>query len=161
MSLNSAASPQLDGRLSWSGTLAQLVAAFPSPAFPAGTQAYCSDFGLVTWTGSTWGTEVPGTIAANTTVTQAAGTPVASELCNISATAAGAATLPASVAGLQITVHNLSAYNVTVFPNAGGTTTEKINALTSNAGYVMATNTSTTFTCAVAGQWYTVPRVAS
>ncbi len=161
MSLTSSASPGLDGRLGWIGTLAALAAAFPSPAFPVGTQAFTTDFGIVSWTGTSWAAVNPGTIAANTTVTQAAGTPVASELANVTATAAGAVTLPASIPGASIVVHNISGFNVTVFPNAGGTTTEKINALSANSGYVMATNTSTTFTCAVAGQWYTVPRVAS
>jgi hypothetical protein len=101
------------------------------------------------------------TIAANTTVTQAAGTPITAMLTNMTATAAGAATLPVSQGGLELTVHNISASNVTVFPNAGGTTTEKINALSANAGLVMATNTSTVFTCVAPGQWYTVPRVPS
>lgn len=101
------------------------------------------------------------TIAANATVTQAAGTPVTTMLVNITSAAAGAVTLPPSQPGLEMTVHNISANNVTVFPNAGGTTTEKINALGANAGLVMATNTSTVFTCVAAGQWYTVPRVPS
>jgi hypothetical protein len=101
------------------------------------------------------------TIAANATVTQAAGTPLTTMLVNITSAAAGAVTLPASQPGLELTVHNISANNVTVFPNAGGTTTEKINALGSNAGIVMATNTSTVFTSVAAGQWYTVPRVPS
>jgi hypothetical protein len=47
MSLTSSASPGLDGRLGWSGTLAALAAAFPSPAFPVGTQAFTADFGIV------------------------------------------------------------------------------------------------------------------
>lgn len=101
------------------------------------------------------------TVAANTTVTQAAGTAIVSALNNITSTAAGAVTLPPSTPGLEIVIHNISAFTVTVFPNAGGTGTEQINALGANAGYAMATNTSTTFTCVVAGQWYTVPRVAS
>lgn len=101
------------------------------------------------------------TIAGNATVTQAAGTPITAMLVNITAAGAAAATLPASQPGLELTVHNISAFNVTVFPNAGGTTTEKINALGSNAGIVMATATSTVFTCNVAGQWWTVPRVPS
>jgi hypothetical protein len=101
------------------------------------------------------------TIAANATVSQAAGTPITTMLTNMTSAAAGAATLPVSAPGLELTVHNISANNVTVFPNAGGTTTEKINALGSNAGLVMATNTSTVFTCTAAGQWYTVPRVPS
>jgi hypothetical protein len=101
------------------------------------------------------------TIAANTTVTQAAGTPITAMLVNMTSTAAGAATLPASAAGLELTVHNISGFTVTVFPNAGGTGTETINALSANAGIALLTNTSTVFTCNTVGQWYTVPRVPS
>lgn len=155
------ASPQIDGRLDWSGTLSALVAAFPTPAFPKGSQAYTTDFGLVIWTGAFWENNTAVTIAANITVTQAAGTLVTAELCNVTATAAGAVTLPISVPGNIIAVHNISAFNVSVFPNAAGTTTEKINALGNNAAIVLATNTSTSFTCVVAGQWFTVPRVPS
>lgn len=102
------------------------------------------------------------TIAANVGGTQVAGTPITQMLNNI--TAAGAsysATLPPSVPGLELTVHNISAQTVLVFPNAGGTGTEKINALAANASISMLTNTSTVFTCNVAGQWWTVPRVPS
>ncbi|WP_104656512.1 hypothetical protein [Ralstonia insidiosa] len=101
------------------------------------------------------------TIAANATNTQASGTPVASMLVNVTAAANGSVTLPVSAPGLEITVHNISANTVSVFPNAGGTTTEKINALTANAAISLPTNTSTVFTCVTAGQWYTVPRVPS
>jgi hypothetical protein len=102
------------------------------------------------------------TIAANVGGTQGTGTPITAMLNNI--TAAGASysvTLPASAPGLEITVHNISSQTVLVFPNAGGTTTEVINALSANASISMSTNTSTVFTCVVAGQWYTVPRVPS
>jgi hypothetical protein len=102
-----------------------------------------------------------GSVAGNTTITQAAGTAIGAELNEITGGAATAVTLPASIPGMIITIHNVSAFNVSVFPNAGGTTTEKINALGNNAAYVMATNTSTQFTCTIAGQWRTVPRVAS
>ncbi len=101
------------------------------------------------------------TIAANATNTQVSGTPVTAMLTNITAGAAGSVTLPASVPGLEMTVHNISAFTVSVFPNAGGTGTEKINALAANAAISMLTNTSTVFTCNVAGQWFTVPRVPS
>lgn len=155
------ASAQIDRRIDWYSTLSALVAAFPNPTFPQGTQAYTTDFGLVNWNGSFWENETALTIAGNITVTQAAGTLLTAELCNITATAAAAVTLPASVPGNIITVHNISAFNVSVFPSAAGTTTEKINALSANAAIVMATNTSAAFTCVVVGQWYTVPRVPS
>lgn len=101
------------------------------------------------------------TIAGNATNTQAAGTPVTAMLTNITAGAAASVTLPASAPGLELTVHNISAFTVTVFPNAGGTTTEKINAGASNAGLALPTNTSTVFTCNIAGQWFSVPRTPS
>jgi hypothetical protein len=102
------------------------------------------------------------TIAANVGGTQVTGTPITQMLNNI--TAAGAnysATLPPSAPGLELTVHNISANTILVFPNAGGTGTEKINAAAANASISMPTNTSTVFTCNVAGQWWTVPRVPS
>lgn len=101
-------------------------------------------------------------IAANVGATQATGTPIATMLVNI--TAAGAsysATLPASVPGLELSVNNISAQTVLVFPNAGGTGTEAINAFAANAAISMPTNTSTSFTCNTAGQWYTSPRTPS
>ena len=101
------------------------------------------------------------TSAANATVTQAAGTPVVTMMTNLTAAALAAATLPVSQPGLELTVHNISAFTITVFPSAGGTTTEKINLLAANTGLAMPTNTSTVFTCNVAGQWWTVPRVPS
>jgi hypothetical protein len=99
------------------------------------------------------------TVAGNTTVTQAAGTPIVTMLVNVTGGAATAVVLPTSANGMEITVHNISAFNVSVFPAAGGT--ETINALSPNAAIVMATNTSTVFTCVVPGQWYTIPRVPS
>jgi hypothetical protein len=155
------ASAQLDARIDWAGTLAGLVAAFPSPSFPKGTLAYTTDFGPVYWNGSFWENQTAATTAGNATITQAAGTPITAELVNVTGAAASAVTLPASVPGNVITVHNISAFSVSVFPNAGGTTTEKINALGNNAAIVMPTNTSAAFTCAIAGQWFTVPRVPS
>ena len=102
------------------------------------------------------------TYAANATGTQASGTLLTSMMCNL--TAAGASysvTLPPSSNGMDITVHNTSGNTILVFPSAGGTGTEKINALSANASISMPANTSAQFTCVVAGQWYTVPRVPS
>jgi len=107
--------------------------------------------------------ESAATLPAGTVVSQAgsAVAPIVTQLVNITAGAAGSAQLPVSMAGNSITVHNISANNVTIYPNPGGTGSETINALSANAGIVMATNTSTTFTCVSPGQWYTVPRVPS
>jgi hypothetical protein len=102
------------------------------------------------------------TIAANVGGTQGTGTPITAMLNNItSAGASYSATLPPSAPGLELTVHNISANTELIFPNAGGTGSEKINALSANASISMATATSTVFTCLVAGQWWTVPRVPS
>ena len=103
------------------------------------------------------------TIAANSTATQASGTAVKTMIANVTSAATGpySVTLPVSAPGLEITIHNISAYSIYVFPNAAGTTTEVINALSANASITMTTNTSTIFTCVVAGQWYTIPRVPS
>jgi hypothetical protein len=147
----------IDGRIDWSGTLAQLIAAFPNPTLRKGTLAYTTDFGAVYFNGSVWANQTPATIAASTTVTQAAGTAITAELVNITATAAGAVTLPPSVPGNSIALLNISTFNVTVFPN----TNETINGLSANAGLVMASAKSAQFTCAVPGQWVTVPRVPS
>lgn len=102
------------------------------------------------------------TVAANATGTQASGTAIKSMLNAVtSAGASYSVTLPVSAPGMVITVHNISGNTVLVFPNAGGTTTETINALSANAAISLTTNTSTDFTCVVAGQWYTLPRVPS
>ena len=101
-------------------------------------------------------------IAANATGTQASGTAITTMLVNVTAAAGSySVTLPVSAPGLELTVHNISANSIFVFPNAAGTTTETINALSANASITMLTNTSTSFTCNTAGQWYTVPRVPS
>lgn len=157
------ASAQIDRRIDYNGTLTNLIANIPTAGFPPGTWAFCSDFGFVTFNGTNWVMQNSTTIAANTTVTQGAGTPITAELVNVTTTAAGAVTLPASAVGMVITVHSITATNIlSVFPNAAGTTTEKINALGANAALVFPTALSSTqFTCAVAGQWYTIPRVPS
>lgn len=101
-------------------------------------------------------------IAANAAGTQVAGTAITTMLVNM--TAAGpsySVTLPVSAPGLEISVNNISAQTVLVFPSAAGTGTETINALAANAAISMPTNTSTVFTCNTTGQWYTVPRVPS
>jgi hypothetical protein len=100
-------------------------------------------------------------IASNATNTQASGTPVTTLLTNVTGAAAGSVTLPASVPGLELTVHNVSGFAVNVFPSAGGTGSEKINGGSANAALSLPAQTSTTFTCVLAGSWYTVPRTPS
>ena len=102
-------------------------------------------------------------IAASATDTQVGGTPITAAVNHVTSTGSSqAVTLPPSTPGLQITIALATAANtVDVFPNAGGTGTEAINALAANAKLTMAALTSATFICAVAGQWFTVPRVPS
>jgi hypothetical protein len=101
-------------------------------------------------------------IAANVGGTQGTGTPITTMLANVSAAGANySVTLPPSTVGMEITVHNVSTQTILVFPNAGGTGTETINALSANAALSQPTNTSTVYTCTVAGAWLTVPRVPS
>lgn len=104
------------------------------------------------------------TVAANATGTQASGTAVIATgvVAVSSAGAAYSVTLPVSIPGMSIEVVCITGTNtVKVFPNAGGTGSETINALSANAGITMATLTSATFNCVVAGQWWTSPRVPS
>ena len=97
------------------------------------------------------------TIAANTANTQAAGTPVIAMVVKVTATAAGSILLPKSVAGTEITLHNSSAFAVSVFAQVG----DVINALAANAALSLPTGTSVTFTAISAGLWFTVPRIPS
>lgn len=129
--------------------------------FTAG-QWYCNGLASGFVRGQSLQTFSSAVIAAAAGGTQAAGTPINQMLVNVTATAAGqSSTLPPSAPGVEITVHNISAYSTLVFPNAGGTGTETINSLAANAALSMAAGTSTVFTCTTAGQWYTVPRVPS
>ncbi len=102
------------------------------------------------------------TVAANVGGTQGTGTAIKSMLNTI--TAAGGSysvTLPVSAPGVELTIANISSQTLLVFPNAGGTTTEAINALGANNSISMLTATSAVFCCTVAGQWWTAPRVPS
>lgn len=105
----------------------------------------------------------PANIAANATGTQASGTPITALVNTVSSGgAAYSVTLPPSTPGLSISIACTTATNtVAIFPNAGGTGTETINALAANAGITMAALSSAQFVCTVAGQWYTIPRVPS
>lgn len=137
-----------------------------SPTFAAVTAASVTASGNVSGvnlTATGYLLESVATAAANVTGTQASG--IALTAMNNAVSSAGAAysvTLPVSAPGMAITVACVTAVNtVIVFPNAAGTTTETINALSANAGITMAALTSTTFICIVAGQWWTCPRVPS
>lgn len=69
------------------------------------------------------------------------------------ATAADSITLPASTAGMQMTVINAAAANsMNVFPATG----DAINAGAANAAIAVAAGKTMIFFCAVAGTWNTV-----
>jgi hypothetical protein len=102
-------------------------------------------------------------VAANATGTQASGTPIIAGINHVTSGGAGySVTLPVSVPGMSITIACATAVNtVKVFPNAGGTGTEIINALAPNAAITMGAQTSCEFVCALSGQWFSLPKVPS
>lgn len=68
------------------------------------------------------------------------------------ATAADSVTLPASAAGMEVTIINAAAANsMNVFPATG----EAINALGANTAFALAANKTVTAFCTTAGQWHT------
>jgi len=101
------------------------------------------------------------TILNNATNTQASGTLITTQIVTINNTSnPGSVTLPPAIPGLQITVRNTLATNVTnVYPSAGGTGSETINGGAVNAPYVITGAVGTTFICSIAGAWLTVPVV--
>lgn len=98
-------------------------------------------------------------IAASATDTQVGGTPIKTLMVHVTSSGSGqACTLPAALPGLQITVASATAANtLDIFPASG----DAINALGANTKITMAALTSAVFMCAIAGQWFTVPRVPS
>lgn len=87
---------------------------------------------------------------------QALGTAINANITRFTtvATIADSATLPPSVPGMQLLVINGAANSMNVFPNPGGTTTEKINGGGANAAYALPGNNQATFVCLTAGQWW-------
>lgn len=69
------------------------------------------------------------------------------------ASAADSVELPASIAGLEITIINAAASNsMNVFPATG----EAINALSANSAFAVAAGKTATFYCVTAGQWHSI-----
>ena len=69
------------------------------------------------------------------------------------ATAADSVILPASAAGMCITVTNAAAANsMNVFPATG----DAINALGANAAFALAAGKTAEFVCYTAGQWHSI-----
>lgn len=103
----------------------------------AGGLQTVSNLDSITAAGSTQGTAtvLPARMAYNVT-TVAASTGVL---------------LPASVSGAEVAVANNGANALLIYPATG----EKINALSTNAGFSAATGTVTILYCFTAGQWYT------
>jgi len=86
---------------------------------------------------------------------QGGGPTIGSKIVRVTtvATAADSITLPAALAGNEITVINAAAANaMNIFPATG----EQINILGANAALSLAVNKTITFYCAVAGQWNSI-----
>jgi hypothetical protein len=97
-------------------------------------------------------------LTAGTTQTQAGGLAITAAISRFTTVAnnGDACTLPVSAPGMELTIINAGAHSLQVFPNAGGTTTEQINALGANAALSMATTKVATLYCTVAGQWHSI-----
>ena len=97
-------------------------------------------------------------VTAATGGTQATGTPINAQTNIVISVSGHSVTLPPSSPGLCISLLLItSGATCLVFPAPG----EFINALAVNTDISMAALTGTTFCCAVAGQWYTIPRTPS
>jgi len=70
----------------------------------------------------------------------------------VCATAADSVKLPVSAGGLQITVANAGAASLNAFPSTG----DAINGAAVNTALAIPVNKTSTFSCAVAGQWHAV-----
>lgn len=151
--------PQLDGILDWTSTFAALIAAFPSPNFPVGTQAFTTDMGSVRWTGANWEMDIAlDGQTAHAGGGQGSATLIAASMVRFSTvvTAGDSAILPASKPGMNIIVTNATAAtSMNVFPAVG----DAINALGANAAFALGGGKSVTFICYTSGQWHTVPLV--
>lgn len=102
---------------------------------------------------------VDGLTAQHTSPSQSTGVAITNMITRFATvqTDNDAATLPVSAPGMAVTVINAGAHILGVYPNAGGTTTETINALSANALYAQASAKVVTFFCCTAGQWHTLP----
>ncbi len=103
-----------------------------------------------------------GSIAANAAGTQAAGTPITTQIAEVaSATSGYSVQLPPSSPGLVITVIlTTNATTCVVYPALGNG--DQINALTAGTGGItMAARTRAQFCCSSTGHWYTLPLLPS
>lgn len=86
---------------------------------------------------------------------QGSATPLTAAINRVTtvATAADSVVLPASSAGLSLTVINAAAANsMNVFPASG----EAINALSANTAFAIAAGKAVEFYCTNSGQWHTI-----
>ena len=98
-------------------------------------------------------------LTATASGTQSTGYAITAEISRFTtvATNGDAATLPVSVPGTQLTIINANAsHSMQIFPNAGGTGSEQINALGANAALSLAATKVAMFYCTVSGQWHTI-----
>jgi hypothetical protein len=88
--------------------------------------------------------------------TQATGTPLVAMLNNVTTVASGTGVnLPASAAGLEITVMNNGVNPMLVYPAQGASDT--INGIAATQGVIILPGTVASFNCAVAGAWTVQP----
>ena len=87
-------------------------------------------------------------------------TPLTAKLNRVSTVASSGDSilLPVSLAGMQLTVCNAGAQSMNVFPNAADNSAAggKINALSANTAFAVASGKTASFTCFSAGQWETI-----
>ena len=96
-------------------------------------------------------------LSANSGAVQAGATPITTSLARFT-TVGGAnysAALPASAAGLEITVINAGANTMTIWPN-GASDTINGNNNASGIPYALSKSGVVTFACTVAGAWHTL-----
>jgi hypothetical protein len=74
-------------------------------------------------------------------------------------TAGDSVALPASGKGMDITVTNAASNSLNIYPSAGGTGTEAINALGANTAFALGANKSVQLICYTPGLWHSVPLV--
>jgi len=152
------------GTLAWSGNAGQLfsitdsmtgnifsvndVSGIPMISVDAGGNIqFASSGGFVAYGVS------PAVSAAGTT--QGTATALTRPINIVSTVAAGSAdgvVMPATVAGMRIIVINTSAATLKVYPASGG----QINALGTNAAYVLAAGGRLEFVATTTSQWYTL-----
>ena len=131
----------------------------PTFASPAGSVYHRVDGPpfLYLYTGTVWQPVDPTTangLTAHAGGGQGSATPIVATINRFTTVASvgDSAIMPASAAGMQITIINSGGNSMNVFPASG----EQINALGANAAFAIAAGKAASFSCAVSGQWNVV-----